>query len=268
MDADVQFSSRGEYSDQHHLFPTNQNGANGPRSNHPLGKVVNVTSSFGEAKLGTNSSGETVYEPRDQHKGDAARALFYMVLRYNRVNGNMWDFNWLNTVRLPSLSEGSEDVNTLIQWCKQDPPDKWEIERNDYIQSIQGNRNPFIDHPEYINYINLNDVSKLNPVYADEPTNTVTNFMATDEGGSVKLDWSLPALGAQSPSGYLLMGFTKDNYYLPIDGLTYSDDSNFADGEIIENITDPNQTSFTISGTDSGRAYYFTLYHITVLHRK
>ena len=65
-------TSLPEYSDQYHLFPTNQDNANGVRSNHPLGKVVNVISTFLEGKYGTDTNGNLVYEPRDEHKGDAA----------------------------------------------------------------------------------------------------------------------------------------------------------------------------------------------------
>ena len=101
-----------------------------------------------------------------------------MPIRYNGINGYDWTFNWLNNTRLPSLGEADQDLATLIQWHKQDPPDKWEVDRNNYIQSIQQNRNPFVDHPEYVNYINFNDLTKYNPVYAIEPTNYVTNFSA------------------------------------------------------------------------------------------
>ncbi|MFM7311216.1 MAG: endonuclease, partial [Flavobacteriales bacterium] len=70
-----------EYADQHHLFPVNQNSANGVRSNHPLGVVQTVTSSYLEGKYGLDASGNTVYEPRNAQKGDAARAMLYMSLR-------------------------------------------------------------------------------------------------------------------------------------------------------------------------------------------
>ena len=74
-------TSTDEYADQHHLFPTQQNNANGVRSNHPLGEVETVQSSFLQGKLGLNEDNQVVYEPRDEQKGDAARALLYMSLR-------------------------------------------------------------------------------------------------------------------------------------------------------------------------------------------
>jgi endonuclease I len=155
------FTSRPEYSDQFHIFPVHQNNANGRRSNHPLGKVQTITYSFLDGKLGTDSLGNIVYEPRDAQKGDAARALMYMAVCYNGKDGYDWTFHYLNTVTLPeSLSEAPEDPNLLIQWSKQDPPDDWEKARNEYVYSIQGNRNPFIDHPYYVDLIDFNTLTK------------------------------------------------------------------------------------------------------------
>ncbi|MFM7822338.1 MAG: endonuclease, partial [Bacteroidota bacterium] len=148
-----------EYADQHHLFVVNQNLANAVRSNHPLGEVVNVTSSYLQGSYGSDAGGNLVYEPRESQKGNAARALLYMSLRYNGVNGLDWTFNRLNTFILPSLSEDPQDLQLLLQWHLQDPPDAEEIARNDYIHSIQGNRNPFIDRPTWTNFIDFSNLS-------------------------------------------------------------------------------------------------------------
>ncbi len=165
-------TSTEEYSDYHHLFPANQNGANAVRSNHPLGIVQNITSTFEDGKYGTNLNGDKVYEPRDEHKGDAARALLYMVLRYDDVNGNDWDFNWLNETRLPALGEGEQNLQLLLDWHTQDPPDTWEQNRNEYIYTLQNNRNPFIDHPEYTDSIDFNNMGDSN---ATDPVADTTN---------------------------------------------------------------------------------------------
>lgn len=148
-----------EYADQHHLFPVNQNNANVVRSNHPLGEVVTPISTYLEGKYGYDAAGNTVYEPRALHKGDAARAMLYMSMRYNGVNGFNWTFNNLNTVILPSYSEDPQDLATLLTWHATDAPDAYEIARNDYIQSKQQNRNPFIDHPDWVNYINFSSLT-------------------------------------------------------------------------------------------------------------
>lgn len=248
-----------QYSDQHHLFPTHQNNANGRRSNHPLGIVANVTYQYLDGKLGTNTLGQIVYEPRDIDKGDAARALLYMSLRYDGISGLNWDFNWLNNTMLPSLSEAPQDVNLLLNWCKQDPPDKWENDRNNYIQSIQQNRNPFSDRPEYINYINFNDLTKLSPVYSSEPSNQITGLNSVVNGTSIQLNWS-DATGSQLPSGYLIIAYNKNNFFIPIDGSTYTDDTNLTDGVAIVNVPYANANSYTFNNLVANSDYYFTVY--------
>jgi hypothetical protein len=135
-----------EYSDFHHLFPSNLNSANILRSNNPLGEVVNVTTAFLGCKSGTNSNGQTVFEPRDEHKGNAARAIMYQAICYNSVNGNNW--------ALPS----TQDQMILKNWHFQDPPDSWEMARNDFIDSLQNNRNPFVDSIDYACFINFSNI--------------------------------------------------------------------------------------------------------------
>lgn len=253
-------TSGNEYADQHHLFPTHQNNANGRRSNHPLGIVTTPSYTFLDGKLGTNTSSETVYEPRLQQKGDAARAILYMVLRYDGVSGNSWNFNWLNGTRLPALSEAPQSLSLLLDWHKLDPPDKWEIERNDYIQTIQQNRNPFIDRPEYVNYINFNDVTKLSPSYSTEPTNFVTGLSATPAGSTANISWTEAVTGSQAPSGYLIVAYNSNNYFLPIDGEVYADDADFSDGKGIKNIAYSDPDSYSFTGLPAGYTYYFTVY--------
>jgi len=108
-----------EYSDFHHLFPTNLNSVNILRSNNPLGEVANITTTYLNCKSGTDINGKIVFEPRDEHKGNAARAIMYEAICYNSVNGNNW--------ALPS----TQDQFLLKSWHFQDPPDSWEIARND-----------------------------------------------------------------------------------------------------------------------------------------
>ena len=252
-------TSSQEGSDQHHIFPVNQNQVNGVRSNHPLSNVVNVTKTYLSCKYGTNSNGKIVFEPRESHKGDAARALFYMAVRYNGIGGFDWTFNNLQTYLLGN-SEDSINVSTLIAWAKQDPPDKWEIDRNNYVQSIQGNRNPFIDHPEYINYINFWNLSKVDPSYSTEPANYPSNFTASTTGNSITVSWTDAAAGAQAPSGYLLIAYNKNNYFLPIDGEIYSDDNDLSDGKAVINIPYSDADSYTFTNLAANTHYYFTIY--------
>ncbi len=119
--------------DIHHLFPTDSK-ANSRRSSYNFGNVVDPTWEDGGSLLGDDSAGYTKFEPRDEHKGNVARALFYFSVRYNQ-----------------SIPWYEEEV--LREWNKQDPVDEEEFYRNSAIEDIQDNRNPFIDHPEYVDQI-------------------------------------------------------------------------------------------------------------------
>ncbi|MES2558628.1 MAG: endonuclease [Bacteroidota bacterium] len=170
-----------EYNDLHHLFPTHQLNANAKRSNNPFGMVVNATytAPTGFGKLGTDAGGKTVYEPKDDQKGDLARALFYMLVRYNGINGVQW--------RLPT----SQDIAILLTWHQQDPPSAIEIARNEYISTTQKNRNPFIDNPSWVNRINFSNMT-----YVLDPTAEVINVTApnggeaTLAGNNLRITWT------------------------------------------------------------------------------
>lgn len=120
-------------SDLHHLFPTDS-GVNSSRGNLPFGEVVVSSSGYpiGGADRGTNAAGVTVFEPRDLHKGDCARAVMYFALRY----GNLFGF----------LDMAAQE-NVLRAWHSFDPVSTKEINRNNDIAAIQVKRNPFIDQP-------------------------------------------------------------------------------------------------------------------------
>jgi hypothetical protein len=156
-----------EYNDLHNLFPAHQLNANSKRSNNPFGVVANATytSPTGVGKLGTDAGGKTVYEPKDDQKGDVARALFYMLLRYEGDRSYAW--------RLPA----NQDIAVLLQWHNQDPPSALEIARNEYIASIQKNRNPFIDNPIWVNWINFTNLT-----YIPQPTSLV---LTAPNGGEI-----------------------------------------------------------------------------------
>lgn len=247
-----------EYSDQHHLFPANQNNANGQRSNHPLGNVVTATYQYLEGKLGTDSKGGIVYEPRKSHKGDAARALLYMSLRYDGVNGT-WNFNWLNS-RLASSGETSEDLATLLEWSKQDPPDMWEIKRNNYIESIQKNRNPFVDHPEYVNYIDFNTLTYKTPNLAAGPSNQFTNITSSVTDTTITFKWTKAAAGTQAPAGYFITVYKDSNFVIPVDGYAYTEQKDMSKGYILVYVPYTAGDSLTVTGLTPATSYLLTAY--------
>ena len=158
-----------EYSDYFNLYPVNQNDANAIRSNYPLGEVVNVNYTYLGCKYGTDVNGRTVFEPRDEQKGDAARSLFYMATCYNTANQN-WGFpNPIST----SIMYG-QDQDLLKRWHYQDLPDAREIAKNDFLDSLQGNRNPFIDSVNYACYIDFDNMTWIGTPQL--PCNTVSVF--------------------------------------------------------------------------------------------
>jgi hypothetical protein len=162
----LQGSDGDEYSDIHNLFPTHQNSANAVRGNKPLGVVTSAASSFLDAQFGDNADGQRVYEPRDQHKGDAARAIFYMAVKWNGTDGT-----WELPNPVDFVTQYGQDQDVLKQWHWQDPPDSWEIARNDFIESEQGNRNPFVDSVNWVCYI---DFETLTYIGAQSTPCTVT----------------------------------------------------------------------------------------------
>lgn len=140
-------------ADAHFITPTDGK-VNGMRSNYPHGTVSSATyTSQNGSKLGSSSvsgySG-TVFEPVNAFKGDIARMYFYFATRYeNTVAGYSY-----------AMFDGSGNkvfttafLNVLLAWNAQDPVSSREIARNNAIYARQGNRNPYIDHPEYVNQI-------------------------------------------------------------------------------------------------------------------
>lgn len=162
-------------SDRHHLFLTDGK-VNGVRSNYPFGET-DVTTGFSGlsnadkalGKFGTASSGYTgnVYEPDDMYKGDIARAVLYMVVRYattnecRKYNGTSNSYpvtTWTNNLMFNgdlSVNYGLSDaaVTFFVKWHRADKVSLKEINRNNGVETLQGNRNPFVDFPILMEYL-------------------------------------------------------------------------------------------------------------------
>lgn len=90
------------------------------------------------------------FEPRDEVKGDVARMIFYMAVRYEGDDG------YADLEIDEIIGDGAPTIgilSVLLQWHIDDPVDDFELNRNNAIYAIQNNRNPFIDHPEFVDYI-------------------------------------------------------------------------------------------------------------------
>lgn len=143
------------YSDLHILFPVHQQNANAVRSNFPLNNLKTVTFRFLQGALGEDSSGNLSYEPRNEAKGLAARANFYICATYNRP-GKAFTI----PTSVPFVNY-LQDQKVLKRWNQQFPPDNWEIARNEYVAFKQNNRNPFIDNPNWACYIDFSNMTHV-----------------------------------------------------------------------------------------------------------
>lgn len=181
-------------SDAFHIYPTDGK-VNGQRSNFPYGECSGGTTlaSNGNVKalgrFGTSTfpgySGK-VFEPDDQYKGDFARSYFYMAARYNdKIAG--WNSDMLAKNNYPAFSSWA--LNLLLKWHRQDPVSKKETDRNDAVYKYQNNRNPFIDHPELVEYIwgdkqneGWTPGGEIDPVFTSPVSGTTVNVGVTGLG--------------------------------------------------------------------------------------
>lgn len=129
---------RRQLADLHHLYPTDSR-SNSVRGNYKFTQFKKGGKAVGDncasSKVGKDpATGLRAFEPPHEHKGDVARALFYMAVRYDE-----------------RISDHEEFI--LRQWDIMDPVDEKEIARNDRVEQLQGNRNPFVDDSALTNLI-------------------------------------------------------------------------------------------------------------------
>ncbi|MTD30797.1 endonuclease [Planomicrobium sp. YIM 101495] len=134
-------TSKGPGTDIHHLRPTDVQ-VNSSRGNLDFDNGGSSVPRCDECKRVNGQS----WEPPNAVKGDVARMLFYMAVRYEQGDKVDLELNdRLNNGKNPYHGK----LSVLLEWHEQDPVDEWERSRNDKIQDFQGNRNPFVDHPEW-----------------------------------------------------------------------------------------------------------------------
>ena len=150
------------YSDIFHLYPTD-GYVNNQRNNYPFGECANGTrlqvtiggkTYVGKGKLGYSTFdgySDKVFEPDDEYKGDFARSYFYVATAYYNSTGWTGDMLKGSSNHFPFFTDWA--INLLLKWHRQDPVSQKEIKRNNYAHSWQGNRNPYIDHPELAEHI-------------------------------------------------------------------------------------------------------------------
>ncbi len=193
----------GAGSDLHHLKAGTQYGNRTLHSNYSYGfvkendgdwssKTYETKNKRGEPLFAHDDDQQTkVFEPQDCDKGDIARALLYMVACYNNYDGSTPTpanpaLQLVNYVISSSTtgysSENIENgyygiLQDILAWHKMDPVDEFEIHRNNLIyNNYQHNRNPFIDYPQWVDYIwgtSSYDAEHKTITYNDEPTGNV-----------------------------------------------------------------------------------------------
>ena len=192
----------------------------------------------------------TTFEPPDSLKGDIARIIFYMVVRYEGENGEV-DLEMVNYADSSPSGEPYHGVqSTLYSWHVADAVSSFEQNRNDVIYSYQGNRNPFIDHPEYANYLWGGE----SPTNNAEPTNHVTNLSV---GRVITINWTDPTSGVL-PDGYLIKASS----------VGYSSISDPSDGTVENGSSTLKYVSYgvesaTLSPLSRNNTYYIKIFPYT-----
>lgn len=171
-----------------HFIRATDGKVNGMRNNYPFGNVNNTPdfTSLNGSKLGNSVSagyGGTVFEPINEFKGDVARMIFYFVTRYEAELPTFSSGNMLGSTAYPGLQIWQ--LNQLLAWDAMDPVSPLEIDRNNKSFTHQGNRNPYIDNPAFVDLVWRNQ-----PLDTQAPT-SATNLAASNPTSStVALSWT------------------------------------------------------------------------------
>jgi Endonuclease I len=168
-----------------HFIRATDGKVNGMRSNYPFGKVnVATFTSLNGSKLGNSASpgySGTVFEPIDAFKGDVARMIFYFVTRYGTQLSGFSSGNMLGNTEFPGLQQW--ELDQLLAWNALDPVSPEEIARNNASYNYQGNRNPYIDNPAFVNAV----WGAPDTQAPTAPTNLTANSPTSN---SISLSWT------------------------------------------------------------------------------
>lgn len=171
-------------SDPFHAIPADKK-VNAERGSFAYGEVIDGSATFssnndsfkGPSSLSGISG--TVFEPADQYKGDIARGILYVAVRYEDEIAGWESLNAEGDKMLNGTSNQVFEqwaIEMLYSWHVADPVSQKEIDRNNAIFNYQNNRNPFIDHPEYVveiwsNILSTNEYTSNDFSIYPNPTN-------------------------------------------------------------------------------------------------
>lgn len=222
-------------TDIFHIYPTDS-FVNEKRGNLPYGVCAGGTTWSSGNYHAKGRSGTctypgyrgTVFEPDDEYKGDLARTYFYMVTCYKNELPS-WpgsaQLNY-NVNRYKAFSTWT--INMLMEWTRMDPVSEKEIKRNEAVYGIQGNRNPFIDHPELAEYIWGNkqgvqwtgSAEPVDPVITSPQNGTTIDMGSTVVGTPISHTFTLKGQGLTEA----LSTSMSDNEYYYVSASTFSAD--------------------------------------------
>ena len=223
-------------TDVFHIYPTDI-AVNSQRGNHPYGVCANGTrltngQYIAKGKLGKCTypgySG-TVFEPDDEYKGDLARTYFYMATCYKNELPSWPGSAQLDYSRNRYKAFSTWTINMLMEWTRLDPVSEKEIKRNDAIYGIQGNRNPFIDHPELAEHIWGNMQGKpwtgtLTPAVITAPEDgSIFEMGYTPVGEMLTMDIEFKGEGVTRD---MVMSVSETEYFLVSDYMFTASDVN------------------------------------------
>ena len=269
------------YYDLGHIVPTDGK-VNGMRSNNVFGECASGYATWGTGKLGkakavttmnvkgsstiTTTFTGTAFEPADKYKGDFARMYMYMVIRYKPGNSN--------SVNLAAAGDGQKMFNStdtnygltdysialLMKWHRQDPVSQKEIDRNNGMETTQGNRNPFIDYPCLAEYLWGNKAGQA--VTLSELVGTFTGSWTSGDG--------CPCVGPTitSPTGTVNIGTTNTSNSIYKDVTVQG--TNLGNGSLTLTIGGTNGSYFKLPGGASSttitKAQAEAGYNITITY--
>ena len=231
------FSTSGAGADLHHIRPVDPS-VNGKHSNYPYGEVSGdyyVTTSSTNGSVVTDAKYYNgVFEPGDSKKGDCARIIFYLLVRYE--DSDNYD-----------ISNVATSMDLLLEWNNNDPVDSSEISRNNAVYDIQGNRNPFIDNSNYANLIwdeeNASTGDNTGGSGSDTP---VTNYYPVSVSSNAN-ECSVSISGTKNGSGYYTGNVTIN--VTPKSGYNYLGLKDINTGQYVTT-----STTYTISNIS--KSYY------------
>ncbi|MDK2772662.1 MAG: endonuclease [Flavobacterium sp.] len=238
------FATNPMKNDPFHAVPSD-GSVNGARNNLPFGVVnsANYTSQNG-SKRGSNlinaysTYNGTVFEPLDEFKGDIARSFFYFATRYEDLMDDFYSGANASTCEAKNMFDGSINkvfsdafILRLIKWHLDDPVSQKEINQNNAIFAHQNNRNPYIDHPEFI--------CQIYPTQCTQIANLSTNSFATNY---------ISVYPNPSNNGNFTINSTEDLTRIVIYNIN---------GQLIQEVNNPSKINdnYEITGLASG--FYF-----------